>query len=133
MRNLYNYTYTFWKYVRCAGCKFPQVSVESLLLKGIMFSNTLDLKTIRMYLSMGYEVIFKYKYGFISLIELPEKQSVLHFFTTYYCFEEILPDLQICSKQDIFNYCYWTKNSNNTKYPYNRDIVLVSLTSEIFN
>lgn len=71
-----------------------------------MFSDTLDLKKIRMYLSMGYEVIFKYRYGFISLIEKPEIHVALHYYASKYSFEEVLSDLQICSKQDIHNYCY---------------------------
>lgn len=82
---------------------------------------------------MGYEVIFKYRYGFISLIEKPEIHVALHYYASKYSFEEVLSDLQICSKQDIHNYCYWARNNCDKRYPRNRSIILVSLTSEIFN
>lgn len=104
-----------------------------LLEQHIMFSDTMDLSKVRMYLAMDYEVIFKYKYGFISLIKRPEVCMPLYYYNLKYSFEEVLPDLQVCSKQDIFNYCYWAKNRGNTMYPHNRSIVLVSLTSETFN
>lgn len=68
-------------------------TIETLANRFFIFSNSLDLACIKMYIDVGYKVIFKKDNNFYYISESKVLDPKF----------KILKDLKLCSKQDIKN------------------------------